>query len=493
MSDHDRPVETYRDLLARFVEDDRIDLVEAYEWGRSVMAAGATILDVVDAHSRAMAEYLRHHDGNEEAGLERVLAVAGEALAPYEMAYRGFRQANAALVETNRRLEASAAELETAKTEAVEANRAKSDFLSRMSHELRTPLNSIIGFAQLLEFSDLPPDDAESVAMILKGGRHLLELINEVLDIARIEAGRMTISLEPVSVASVVGSAVELMRPIAIGAGVTLKVDPTPDQLHVMADHQRITQVLINLVSNAVKYNRNEGLVTVSCGYDDETTRINVTDTGPGLSEHHLQRLFVPFDRLGAEQSSIEGTGLGLALSQRLTQAMGGVLSVESQVGEGSTFTLELATVQADHIQAEVDARLARLPDRLGHREATVLYVEDNRSNILLVGRVLKHRPRVRLLFTQQGQLGIELAASHLPDLILLDLDLPDMPGHEVLRRLRGDRRTAAVPIVVVSADATPGQVKALLGDGANAYLTKPIDVLELLDVVDRHVEGAGS
>lgn len=491
MGEPGHPTETYRELLLRLGRDDPDDLVEAYEWGRSAMAAGATILDVVDAHTRALAGYLDQGADDQEKHLERALAVVNEALAPYEMAYRGYREANTALTETNRRLESSAADLEAAKSEAVAANRAKSDFLSRMSHELRTPLNSIIGFAQLLEFSDLAAGDAESVAMILKGGRHLLELINEVLDIARIEAGRMTISLEPVSVVSVIGSAIELMRPLATGSGVRIEVAPIPTDLHVMADYQRIIQILINLLSNAIKYNDRQGVVSVTCDVEDAIARIHVTDTGPGLSEHHLQRLFTPFDRLGAEQGSIEGTGLGLALSQRLAEAMRGELTVRSRVGEGSTFTLVLQAADPHHARPSVDETLSAPLDDTHQQESTLLYIEDNRSNILLVERVLKHRPKVRLLVTQQGRLGLDLAASHRPDLILLDLNLPDMSGHEVLRRLQGSEQTADIPVVVVSADATPGQVKSLLGDGASDYLTKPIDVRRLLEVVDRHVGGS--
>lgn len=381
-------------------------------------------------------------------------------------------------------------DLDRARLEAEQANQAKSDFLSRMSHELRTPLNSVIGFAQLLELGDLIEDDAESVAMVLKGGRHLLELINEVLDLARIESGNMTISMEPVRMDEVFSEVMQLMKPMAVDAGIELKVEPGSDQILVLADYQRIKQVMINLLSNAVKYTSTAGSVTISCQLEGGQVRVSVADDGPGISAYRIERLFIPFDRLGAEGGEVEGTGLGLALSKGLVEAMDGQLTVESQVGAGSVFHVTLQSVDAASLEIDMLADLgsaAPLPEE--SRQATILYIEDNPANVALVRRVLKFRPNIRTLVSINGISGIDMAKTHIPDLILLDLDLPDIHGHEVLRHLKGDESTADIPVVIVSADATHSQVKRLLDDGAHAYLTKPIDVSELLAAVDLHTQ----
>ena len=357
-----------------------------------------------------------------------------------------------------------------------------------MSHELRTPLNSVIGFAQLLEMGDLIEDDAESVQMVLKGGRHLLELINEVLEIARIESGNMIISMEPVRMDEVFSEVTQLMKPIVVGAGIDLKVETSGGQILVLADYQRIKQVLINLLSNAVKYTSTAGSVTISCQLVGEQVRISVADDGPGISAYRIERLFIPFDRLGAEDSEVEGTGLGLALSKGLVEAMDGQLTVESQVGAGTVFHVTLQSADAESPEIVFKTELgsaATLPKKDSH--ATILYIEDNRANVTLVERVLKFRPNIRMLVSVAGVPGIDMAKTHIPDLILLDLDLPDIHGHEVLRRLKGDESTADIPVVIVSADATHSQVKRLLGDGAHAYLTKPIDVSQLLAAIDLH------
>jgi PAS domain S-box-containing protein len=370
---------------------------------------------------------------------------------------------------------------------AEEANRAKSEFLSRMSHELRTPLNSILGFAQLLDLEGGTPEQRESIHYILRGGRHLLELINEVLDIARIEEGRLPLSPEPVPVQELLLQSLNLVRPLATARALHLPTTlPEPCATHVLADRQRLQQVLLNLLTNAIKYNRPGGTVQVRCAtVAADRLRIFVEDTGLGLTPDQVDRLFTPFERLGAEQSQIEGTGLGLALSQRLVQAMGGTIGVASTPGEGSSFWLELA-VSEDPVE-----RLARTGEfalalaQPGGRAARVLYVEDNLSNLKLIERLLAHRANVRLLSAMQGQLGLELAREHQPDLILLDLHLPDLAGDEVLRRLQGDATTRRIPVVIMSADATPNQIVRLRAAGARDYLTKPIDVARFLTVVD--------
>jgi PAS domain S-box-containing protein len=395
--------------------------------------------------------------------------------------------ANRELTEQIRERERAQEEARAAREEAERANLAKSEFLSRMSHELRTPLNSILGFSQLLEMNGLTAEQRENVEQILKGGRHLLELINEVLDISRIETGQLQLSLEPVAVDEVVREALDLIQPLAAVRGIALRTTGTgtPDR-HVLADRQRLKQVLLNLVANAVKYNREGGAVSVSSrDVPGERHRIEVTDTGPGIRPEKMDLLFSPFERLGADQSSVEGTGLGLALSRHLVEAMGGTIGAESTPGEGSTFRVELGVAEAVTRPPEgIDAGPSDTrPSQAGR---TLLYIEDNLSNVRLLERILAHRPEVELITAMQGGLGLDLARQHRPDLVLLDLHLPDVPGAEVLQRLRAAPETAGIPVVVISADATPGQIERWLADGAQAYLTKPLDVPRLLQVVDQ-------
>jgi PAS domain S-box-containing protein len=400
------------------------------------------------------------------------------------------RERTLELSSANEQLHREIAERRRAEAEADGANRAKSDFLSRMSHELRTPLNAILGFAQLLEVDVRNPEQRESVELILKGGRHLLALINEVLDIARIEAGTLSISLEPVLASEVVNGALDLVRPQAAARAVQLPgaiVCPR----YVRADRQRLQQVLLNLLSNAIKYNRNGGRVTASCTEAEAgRLRIAVGDTGSGIAPEMLVRLFTPFDRLGAEQGGIEGTGLGLALSKRLVEAMGGTLDVVSMLNEGSTFAVELPSVAGPTVPV-IDADRDAADQHSSMARGTVLYIEDNLSNLRLLEHIISRRPGVTLLSAMQGSRGIELAQHHRPQLILLDLHLPDLPGADVLQRLREDPRTRAIPVVVLSADATPGQVTRLLGQGAHGYLTKPLDLKQFLALLDDQLNGS--
>ena len=383
--------------------------------------------------------------------------------------------------------------LEEAKEEADRANQAKSEYLSRMSHELRTPLNAILGFAQLLELDELAEEQRDSLGHILSGARHLLGLINEVLDIAAIEAGRLPLSLEPVAVADVSAEAVSLIRPLADQHAVLL-VGPTLScRTHVLGDRQRLKQILLNLLSNAVKYNRAGGSVQLACEpVEGGRLRVKVTDTGPGISAASLERLFVPFERLGSEQSGIEGAGLGLPLSQRLAEAMGGTLEVATTPGQGSTFWVELPLTEDPVEQAgrqQHDPPAGREQPEGPGTGLTVLYIEDNLSNLELVERVVRRRRGVQLISAMRPQLGLDLADEHHPDLVLLDLHLPDMPGQEVLRRLRAGPKTAGIPVVVLSADARPGLVTRMLEAGARAFLTKPLDVNELLALLDEIAE----
>jgi signal transduction histidine kinase len=375
-----------------------------------------------------------------------------------------------------------------ARQAAEEANRSKNEFLSRMSHELRTPLNAVLGFAQLLESEDLAEADHDSVKQILRGGRHLLDLINEVLDIARIETGTFQLSPEPVLAAEVLADILELTSPLAAQANIHLISSTTTSgsDVHVLADRQRLKQILLNLVSNGIKYNRPGGTVALSCERSGETgMRIKVHDTGPGIRPEHLGLLFTPFERLGAEHTSVEGTGIGLALSRRLAEAMGGTLDVETNLGQGTTFWVELPVVEGPverYVRLNGHEELNTMP--VIHTKK-VLHIEDNASNLRLVERILARDGEVELVSAMQGRLGLELAREHQPSLILLDLHLPDIAGDEVLRQLRDDPQTSAIPVIVVSADATPGQIRRLLAEGASAYLTKPLDVSELRGLVD--------
>jgi PAS domain S-box-containing protein len=386
------------------------------------------------------------------------------------------------------------AALNQAKQEADRANRAKSEFLSRMSHELRTPLNAILGFGQLLQRDDLTEGQRESADQMLRGGRHLLGLINEVLDVSRIETGSLALSQEAVDVDELLKETIDLIRPLAAERELRVEV-PRQEGCAwtVRADRQRLRQVLLNLASNAVKYNHHGGSIEFACqAAADGRLRILVRDTGPGVPGDKLPRLFTPFDRLGAEMTDIQGTGMGLALSKRLTEAMGGSLTADSIEGKGSTFTIELARAEdpLEHYQQALAAQPTSVQHHGSGSERTVLYVEDNPSNLRLVERVLAERGGVRLLTASHGQLVQDLVRQHQPDVVLLDQHLPDLDGEEVLRRLQSDPETAAVPVVVVSADATAGQIQRLLAAGASQYLTKPLDVAQFLEVVDQLLQG---
>ncbi|MBI3914239.1 MAG: response regulator, partial [Chloroflexi bacterium] len=353
------------------------------------------------------------------------------------------------------------------------------------SHELRTPLNAILGFGQLLEMDQdaFNTNQQEGVAQILKAGNHLLQLINEVLDIARVEAGRMSLSPEPIAILNIAQETADLARPLAAKRNIGLNVEDAVSELvHVQADRQRLKQVLLNLLANAVKYNRDGGAITLAFHVrPEQRLRIEVRDTGPGIPPQMLPRLFTPFERLDADKSKTEGTGLGLALSKRLIEAMGGTIGVESVVGVGSVFWLELAMVAgqtqdipAAPISVDIHARA----------EKTLLYIEDNLSNLKLIQEILGRRGGFKLITAMQGRLGIELAKEHHPDVIVVDVNLPDMYGDEVVRWLKDDAATRAIPIIVLSADSTPHQIERLKATGVHAYLTKPLDVKEFLRVL---------
>jgi PAS domain S-box-containing protein len=457
----------------------------------------------------ALFDYVHPEDRDRERAAFLAIAQGSESTAHREVRYltrdggirwievhaRVNRDAGGALLGTAGTLRdvterRQAEEAVRAAREAAEAaNRAKSEFLSRMSHELRTPLNAILGFGQLMEMEDdLSPDNRESVAHILKGGRHLLDLINEVLDMTGIEAGHMRLSPEPVAVAEVAGEVLDLLRPLAARRAITLRAeDAQACTRHVLADRQRLKQVLLNLLSNAIKYNREAGSIVVACeARPDDRLRITVRDTGHGLPPDSMDRLFTPFERLGAERTSTEGTGLGLALSKRIVEAMGGTIGAESHAPDGSTFWVELSAVAAPLERWETEGAHAADATRAGTGVTRrILYVEDNAANLALVRRILTRWPEIELIPSVQGELALDLARRHRPDLVLLDLHLPGIPGEEVLRGLRAAPETRDIPVVVVSADVTDGRESRLVEQGAQGFLSKPIDVPRFTALVD--------
>jgi len=386
-------------------------------------------------------------------------------------------------------------EIRKARAEADKANLAKSEFLSRMSHELRTPMNSILGFAQLMQMGELSQAQKKGVNHILTSGTHLLNLINEVLDISRIEAGRLTLSLEPVQVSSVIMEMIDVVQPNAAKRNLKIEMEQSSAcQLYVKADRQRLKQVLLNLINNAVKYNRDGGSVSIKTELRQNLTntidvlRISVADTGIGIGPDDLKKLFLPFERIGAEKSETEGTGLGLTVVKKLMDAMGGLTGVESIPGEGSVFWIELPESQSQKKQQ------IRVPDGLEHITSTVpktgviLYIEDNLPNAELVEDIIEnHRPGITLITSPTGKHAVKDARNFRPDLILLDLDLPDIHGSKVLADLQENVATRHIPVVIISADAMPQQVAKLMTAGARDYLTKPIDVIGFLQMVDEY------
>lgn len=381
--------------------------------------------------------------------------------------------------------------LENAKADAEQANVAKSEFMSRMSHELRTPLNSVLGFAQILQMEMKSSEELELLGYILKSGGYLLELINEVLDISRVESGSIAVSLELVSIKDLVVQSIGLVAQEARESDIEI-VNKCDQDFLVRADPFRLQQVLVNLLTNAIKFNHRGGTVTLTSMEADGRMRLSVTDTGPGVAPELHDRLFAPFDRLDAEAKGIDGTGLGLALSKGLVEAFGGSLGVESTVGEGSTFWLELfvATTSQSYSDGDtLDLDLNVEETVSSTREATVLYIEDNAGNVRLIERLLFHRPHIRLVSTLLGSEGFKLAEQYRPDLILLDVHLPDLPGIDVLGQLQRDERTSDIPVVMLSADASQEQIRRFDEAGARDYLTKPLDLQNFLTLLDGYLD----
>jgi signal transduction histidine kinase/CheY-like chemotaxis protein len=368
------------------------------------------------------------------------------------------------------------------------ANLAKSDFLSSMSHELRTPLNAILGFAQLLEMDSASPSDERSVGQILKAGWHLLALINEVLDLSLIESGKMSLSLESVSVADVMLECQSMIEPQAQKRGIRVAFPRFDTLTFIKADRLRIKQVLINLLSNAIKYNNVDGKVIVDCAVDrDGRVRISVSDTGAGLTADNLNHLFQPFNRLGQEGLAEEGTGVGLVVCKRLTELMGGTIGVESTVGKGCIFWIDLDIAAAPYVDAIAGMPImpARPNGRSDAQLHTLLYVEDNPANLMLVEQLIERRPDFRLLTARDGRSGVEIARSARPAMILMDINLPGISGIDALRILAEDPTTAHIPVIALSASVMPRDIERGLEAGFVRYLTKPIKLPEFMDALD--------
>jgi len=430
-----------------------------------------------DGEEKIIGYLLMGTDNTARKQVEREQAVLDQRL----------REQQLALQETN-------VELEAARAAADKANRAKSDFLSGMSHELRTPLNAVLGFAQLLASDKPPPSAAQqrSLDQILKGGWYLLQLINEILDLAMIESGKVTMSQESMGLSEVLRDCQALIGPQAEKRGIRLFFASLSEPFFVHADRTRVKQVMINLLSNAIKYNSHGGKVTVECTAGREgMVRISVTDTGAGLTSEQTEQLFQPFNRLGQEDGAEEGTGIGLVVTKQLTELMGGAIGVESQVGVGTTFWIELTASCEPVLEAAAFDAPLLLSARNGTALKTLLYIEDNPANLTLVEQLIQRRSDLKLLTAIDGHTGIQLARAYQPDVILMDINLPGVSGYGCLKILRDDATTAHIPVMALSANAMPRDIEKGVEAGFLRYLTKPINVVEFMGALDFALEFA--
>jgi PAS domain S-box-containing protein len=384
-------------------------------------------------------------------------------------------------------------ELKSAKAAAEKANLAKSEFLSSMSHELRTPLNAVLGFAQLMASETPPPSkpQKQSIDQILQAGWYLLRLINEILDLAMIESGKVTLSQEAMSLADVLHDCQAMIEPQAQKRGIRMTFPRFDSLYYVHADRTRVKQVMINLLANAIKYNSDGGAVIVECKMSSENrVRVSVTDTGAGLAPEQVAQLFQPFNRLGQAAGSEEGTGIGLVVTKQLVELMGGVIGVSSTVGVGSVFWVELAATSAPALAFDNSSELttearAHAATKTSAPRRTLLYVEDNPANLALVEQLIARRSDLKLLTAIDGNLGVQLARTYQPDVILMDINLPGISGFDALEMLRRDPATAHIPVMALSANAVPRDIARGLEAGFFRYLTKPIKVREFMDALD--------
>jgi len=395
-----------------------------------------------------------------------------------------------------RTLQENNIELGRAKAASEKANLAKSDFLSSMSHELRSPLNAILGFAQLMNSDTPPPTSSQttSIDQILHAGWYLLELINEILDLAQIESGKLALSLEPISIAEVMSECQAMIEPQGQRRGIAMSYPGFDAPCFVNADRTRVKQVLINLLSNAIKYNQPNGSVVVDCTRSaPDRVRITVKDSGAGLPPDMVMQLFQPFNRLGRETGAEEGTGIGLVMSKRLVEMMGGLIGVESKVGSGSEFWFELNSAVAPSLTPEEmgPGTIDPAPVDRGAVLRTLLYVEDNPANLTLIEQLIARRPDMRLLSARDGNLGIQMARTQHPEVILMDINLPGISGIEALKILRSDPATSQIPVIALSANAMPRDIEKGLQAGFFRYLTKPIKVNEFMETLEVALEYA--
>jgi signal transduction histidine kinase/CheY-like chemotaxis protein len=479
---------------------------------RPILAIGATARDVVvgqdysqrvakrsddelgalvDAFNDMMVEIERRTAALEASNRDKAREVEERRVAQQEV-MRLNAELERRVLERTAQLERLNSELASATAAAESANRAKSEFLSNMSHELRTPLNAIIGFGQLLAASDKQPLGPERtkafVDHIVNAGRHLLTLINDILNLAQIEAGKMSLSLEPVALADVLAECRSMIEASAQTRAIRLLFPPQVGTI-VQADRTRLKQVVLNLLSNAVKYNRDMGTVVVDCivlGLD--RVRISVQDTGVGMRPEQVQALFQPFNRLGQETGAQEGTGIGLVVTKHLVEMMGGEIGVSSALGTGSLFWIELRATVPAAVPAPVSEPGALAQEDLAREDAmaTVLCVEDNPASLALIQAAISFRKNLRLLTAQDGQAGVDMARKHLPDVILMDNNMPVLSGTQAQQLLKADPRTAGIPIIAISANAMPSAIAGGLAAGFFSYLTKPIEVPAVLEAVDK-------
>ena len=396
------------------------------------------------------------------------------------------------LQQVNQNLLITTFELTNAKAAAEKANFAKSEFLSKMSHELRTPLNAILGFAQLVERGSPPPTPGQAASLhhIIQAGWYLLKLINEILDLAVIESGRLSLSREPVSLIDVMRECQAMIEPQAQKRNIHINVLPFDNTWFAHADRTRVKQVLINLLSNAIKYNRERGSVEVKCTANPERIRISIKDSGAGLPPEKLAQLFQPFNRLGQDTGAEEGTGIGLVVTKQLVELMGGTIGVESTVGVGSEFWIELIRDVNTQLAAGHTMLTERVPQAQENTALrTLLYVEDNPANLMLVEQIIEGYPYLRMLSARDGNLGIALARAHLPDVILMDITLPDINGIEAMEILLKDPLTAHIPVVALSANATPDNVLKGMEAGFFRYICKPFQLNDFMCVIDEALE----
>lgn len=461
-------------LIMLTAHDDRDAMIECINAGADDYIAKSSDFEVLKVRLRA---HLRRKHFEDENHRFREKLVRNETEAT---ASKRFEQA---LQETN-------VEMQSAKSAAEKANLAKSDFLSGMSHELRSPLNAILGFAQLMDTATPPPSDLqkESITQILQAGWHLLKLINEILDLSVVESGKVSLSLEPVSLPEVLLECQTMMEAQAQQRGIVLTFPQFEQPSFVWGDQTRLKQIVINLLSNAIKYNKASGQVTVDCtAMSSDRIRISFRDTGAGLSPEKIAQLFQPFNRLGQEAGIVAGTGIGLVVTKQLVELMDGVMGVDSTVGQGSVFWAELRSTPAPELKViasvEPAPKLAIRP--IDTPQKILLYIEDNLANMRLVERLIDRRTDIKLLKAVDGLQGIALARATLPDVILMDINLPGISGIDALKVLRGDAATAHIPVVALSANAMSRDIEVGRQLGFFRYLTKPIVVEEFMSTLD--------